>query len=87
MWRIVITSTFKQRYKQLDRILTGKVDEAIKSLVESENPLKLGEPKKGRLRGAYGYSVSRACRILYTVNWIEQTIHLLRVCTHKQVHQ
>jgi mRNA-degrading endonuclease RelE of RelBE toxin-antitoxin system len=66
--------------------LAEKVDEAIKTLKEAENPFKLGEPKRGRLRGAYGYAVSRACRILYTANWTEQTIYLLRVCSHRHVY-
>ncbi|MBS7626714.1 type II toxin-antitoxin system mRNA interferase toxin, RelE/StbE family [Candidatus Bathyarchaeota archaeon] len=87
MWRIIITTTFKQRYKQLNGTLIERVDEATRTLTEAENPLRLGEPKKGRLRGAYGYPISRACRILYTLDWDEQTIHLLRVCAHKQVYR
>ena len=86
MWRITITTTFKHRYKRLDRDLK-KADDAVKTLTESSNPLLLGRRKRGRLKGFYGYPISNSCRILYTVNWDVNMLYLMRICGHKHVYK
>jgi addiction module RelE/StbE family toxin len=85
-WILVIATPFKRAYKKLDKITMEKANEIIKMLLESYNPLSLGSPKKGRLRGCYGIAVSSDCRILYTISWKENKLFLLRICSHKKVY-
>ena len=86
-WHISISNRFKKQYRKLDPVLKERVAEAIKQLMESNEPEKLGEYKRGRFLGCYAYEIGRQYRILYLVERETNTIWLLRVGTHKQVYE
>ena len=86
-WKVSIHRRFRKQYARLDPILRKRVEEAIKQLMESEDPERLGEYKRGRFLGCYAYDIGRRYRILYLVERETNTIWLLRVGTHKQVYE
>jgi len=88
-WKVVLTNVFKRRYKKKSADLQNKVDEAIKKLVNSDDPRMLGGKKYGVLKTpnpCYGYELDFRNRLLYAVDMIRKEIHLLRVCSHKEVY-
>ncbi|MGI0101365.1 MAG: hypothetical protein ACREA7_02080 [Nitrosotalea sp.] len=64
--------------------LQKKVDAILEELVKSENPTKLGEYKSSLK--IYAYNLDKSNRIIYTVDFSNNTIELRRVGTHKQVY-
>jgi mRNA-degrading endonuclease RelE of RelBE toxin-antitoxin system len=85
-WDIVRSNRFKQRYNEKPANLRAKVDEAIKLLVESDDPRNLGRRKYGSLEGTYGHDIDFRNRILFMVDLVKREIHFLRVCSHKEVY-
>lgn len=65
-----------------------QVQNGIRALRNAEDPERVGELKKGRMAGTYGYKVNWDSRILYQVERSKQgcTVVLLRVCSHKSVY-
>jgi addiction module RelE/StbE family toxin len=81
-WTPAYTPTFKRDYKNLGPQDQQRVKGAIRDILDSENPLTLGRPKYGKWKGAYGYDVGRAVRILYSVNLQEKVVTFLRCGLH-----
>ncbi|MDA4130131.1 MAG: hypothetical protein OK457_05135 [Thaumarchaeota archaeon] len=66
LWREVFTPTFRKDYKNLDRDTQLRVNEAKNEILNSSEPLALGIPKFGKWKGAFGYEIGKAIRILYS---------------------
>ncbi|MFQ6075031.1 MAG: type II toxin-antitoxin system RelE/ParE family toxin [Candidatus Bathyarchaeia archaeon] len=81
------TPSFKRRYKNKSSSLQIKVDEAIRLLTESEDPNSLGRPKRGKYKDCYGYDLTDEYRIIFRTDETKHELHLLRVCTHRQVYR
>jgi len=58
-WEVVLTPTFKRSYKNLSSEIQKIVDEAIKQLMESNDPTSLGVRKIGKWKGTYTYEIGR----------------------------
>ena len=85
-WGIVRTNRFKKRYKQKTPKQQAIVDEAIKQLVNSNDPRTLGRLKSGKIQGCYGHDIDFHNRILYAVDLAGKEIRFLRVCSHDEVY-
>jgi len=85
-WAQTFTKRFKHSYRRLTAHMKQRVDQAITTLVQSENPQFLGIRKRSPLSKIYAYELGRECRILYRVNEHEKTIDFFRVCSHKEVY-
>ena len=85
MWKLEYSKQFVKQYKQLSSILQMKVDLALNDLSKSENPAMLGKYKQN-LR-VYAYNLDKSNRIIYTINFADNTIELRRVGDHKQVYK
>lgn len=89
---IIRTKKFNHLYdrkkKKSPDSLIALIKEGIKDLRYAEDPVRIGELKRGKLDGTYGYRVNQSSRILYQVQWnkAECTVILLRVCNHKNVY-
>jgi addiction module RelE/StbE family toxin len=81
-WASSYTPTFRRDYKNLGHQDRQRVNEAIRDILDSETPMSLGRPKYGKWKGAYGYDVGRAIRVLYTVDMKEKTVVFLRCGLH-----
>ena len=66
--------------------MAKKVDSTLQSLAEAENPENLGVPKKASLKGYFAYELGRSCRIIYRPVYNQNTIELLKVCSHREVY-
>lgn len=84
MWQIDRRPQFRRQYKLLGGERQKQVDNAILELAYSEDPTKKGEYKAG-LR-VFAYELGCGDRILYRINYQENTIILARVCDHKSVY-
>ena len=84
VWGFDTEPRFKKQYKNLDSQTKEKVNEAIHELRNSENPARLGEYKQDMR--IFAYNIGKKYRILYNVNWNDNTIEFLRVCDHKSVY-
>jgi mRNA-degrading endonuclease RelE of RelBE toxin-antitoxin system len=62
------------------------VDDAIRDLQQSEDPTKLGDPKKGELKNMFAYNIGKY-RLIYTVFRERITILLVYVGKHKDVYR
>ncbi len=85
MWKIIFTKTFNRQYTKLDSEIQRRVNDAIKDLQFSEDPTKLGIPKKGELKNMYAYYLGKY-RIIYDVYRNEISIILIYVGKHKDVY-
>ena len=63
---------------------TKKGNSALAELVKSENPTKLGDYKQSLKVCAY--NLDKSNRIIYSVDFVNNTIELRRVGSHKQVY-
>jgi addiction module RelE/StbE family toxin len=81
-WVPAYTPTFRRDYKNLGAQDRQRVNEAIKDIVDSDNPLSLGRRKHGKWKGAYGYDIGRAIRVLYSVDSREKVVVFLRCGPH-----
>lgn len=84
MWILAPNKKFIKQYKSLGSDLQKRIDVALAELVNSENPIKLGNYKPS-LR-VYAYNLDKSNRIIYSVDFSNNTIELRRVGTHKQVY-
>lgn len=84
-WNIDLSASFKKQYKKKEKWLQNKIDEALKELKHSNNPLNLGEKKKGRLQ-FYALDLTYSDRLAYDINSKNNTVRLLKVCSHKVVY-
>ena len=82
-WAPAYTPTFRRDYKNLGVQDQRRVNEAIRDIIDSDDPTHLGRPKYGKWKGAYGYNVGRAIRILYSVDWNAKTVTFLRCGPHE----
>jgi mRNA-degrading endonuclease RelE of RelBE toxin-antitoxin system len=71
-WSPAYAPTFRRDYTNL----------AIRDILDSDNQMTLGRPKYGKWKGAYGYDVGRAIRVLYSVDPHEKTVVFLRCGPH-----
>jgi len=86
-WIIIPSKAFKSRYKtKRSKGLKNKVDEALRFLVSEPEPWLYCRKKYGRIEGIYGYDLDDENRILMNFNKELSKIHLLRVCSHKEVY-
>jgi len=81
-WAPAYTPTFRRDYKNLGEADQKRVNEAIKDILDAEEPRRLGRPKLGKWKGAYGYDVGRAIRVLYAVETRENVVTFLRCGPH-----
>jgi addiction module RelE/StbE family toxin len=81
-WVPAYTPTFRRDYKNLGHLDQQRVNEAIKTILDSDNPTALGRPKYGEWKGAYGYDIGRSIRVLYSVESRERIVVFLRCGPH-----
>jgi addiction module RelE/StbE family toxin len=81
-WAPAYTPTFRRDYKNLGHADQQRVNEAIREILNSDEPRSLGRPKLGKWKGAYGYDVGRAIRVLYSVEPNERFVTFLRCGPH-----
>lgn len=84
MWRLDKRPKFVKQYSRLGNERQKYVDNALRELVKSENPVELGEFKSSIK--VFAYVVNKSDRILFDVDYPNDTIVLLRVCDHKSVY-
>ncbi|MFZ1076325.1 MAG: hypothetical protein WAN47_02715 [Nitrosotalea sp.] len=84
MWQIDQRPQFNRQYKLLGRERQKRIDSAILDLAYSENPSTKGDFKKNMR--VFAYELGRGDRIIYTIQYEDNTIVLLRVCDHKSVY-
>ncbi|MBI4258683.1 MAG: type II toxin-antitoxin system RelE/ParE family toxin [Thaumarchaeota archaeon] len=82
-WILVLTPTFKRGYKNLSSDIQNRVDQALKELTRSEDPLLLGVRKIGKWKGVFTYEIGRKYRIFYRVDVYRRTIHVFHVGGHE----
>jgi addiction module RelE/StbE family toxin len=85
LWKIVYAKTFVHQYQKLDLEIQKRVYNVIRDLQHSEDPAKLGIPKKGQLKNMYAAYVGKY-RIIYDIYRKEITIYFVYVGTHKDVY-
>jgi len=81
-WSPAYTPTFRRDYKNLGHQDQQRVNQAIKEILDSDDPSGLGRLKYGKWKGASGYDIGRAIRILYSVDALEKTVVFLRCGPH-----
>ena len=86
-WELVLTSSYKRRFKKMTDWLRSRAKDAMEDLYGSEDPKRIARPKKGWLEGCYGYDLSSDCRILFSVDENLRQIIFHRVCSHKEVYR
>ena len=84
MWQIVRKNQFEKQYRLLGSERQKKTDDAILDLAYSTNPAAKGQYKSS-IR-VFAYELGRGDRILYDIQYGDNTIVLLRVCDHKSVY-
>lgn len=84
MWRLDKRPKFVKQYSRLGTERQQYVDNALRELVQTTNPAELGEFKNS-IR-VFAYVVNKSDRILFDVDYPNNTIVLLRVCDHKSVY-
>ena len=75
---------FSKQFGRLDNKTRKRVESAVLELLTSENPARLGVYKQDMR--IFAYNIGKKHRILYNVNWNNNTIEFLRVCDHKSVY-
>ncbi len=84
MWQIDQRPQFRKQYKLLGVERQKRVDNAILDLAYSENPASKGDFKKNMR--VFAYELGRGDRVIYTIQYEDNTIVLMRVCDHKSVY-
>ncbi len=72
---------FSKQFSKLDSKTQKRVQDALLELLHVENPARLGIYKSDMR--IFAYNIGKKYRILYNVNWNENTIEFIRVCDHK----
>ncbi len=83
-WGFEAKAQFKKQYKNLDPQIKIRVNSAVQELRNSENPAQLGRYKQ--CKRVFSYDLGRKYRIIYNINWSNNTIEFLRVCDHKSAY-
>ncbi len=76
-WNYEAKTRFKKQYKNLDPQIQEKVNDIIQELRESQNPARLGKYKQDKR--VFAYDIGRKYRVIYNVNWNNNTIEFLSV--------
>ena len=84
MWVFERKSRFKKQFKKLDPALQKKVEVALRELIISENPSRLGEYKKSMR--VFAYNLDKSNRLLFDIDFENKTILLIRVGDHKSAY-
>lgn len=84
MWNLKWASKFVRQYKRLDTKTKQAVDDAIADIVSSEDPSSLGVYKSDMR--IFSYEIGRKYRVVYSIQYREGIVALLRVCDHKSVY-
>ena len=84
MWQIDKRPQFNRQYNLLGSERQKRVDSAILDLAYSENPATKGDFKKSMR--VFAYELGRGDRMIYTMQYEDNMIVLLRVCDHKSVY-
>lgn len=84
MWIFERKSRFKKQFKKLDPTLQKKVEVALRELIISENPSRLGEYKKSMR--VFAYNLDKSNRLLFDIDFENKTILLIRVGDHKSAY-
>lgn len=83
-WKIKIETRFKKQYKNIGQQRQDLVNSAILEMRLSSNPADLGDYKQNKR--VFAYKLGKSDRIIYTIDYINNTIILLRVCDHKSAY-
>ena len=84
MWRLRWASRFKKQYKNLDSNTQQDVDEAVREIATSVNPAILGRYKPSMR--VFAYEIGRKYRVIYSIQYRDEIVDLLRVCDHKSAY-
>jgi len=66
-WAPAYTTTFRRDYKNLSQADQQRVNQAIREILNSDEPRSLGRPKPGKWKGAYGYDIGGAILIIKAI--------------------
>ncbi|MGI0047754.1 MAG: type II toxin-antitoxin system RelE family toxin [Nitrosotalea sp.] len=83
MWLVHRKNVFNRDYKHLSSDLQKKTMRAVRDLVASQDPRKMGDHKTGPLNCLHTYELGQQFRVLYDVQFEQDLLVLLRVGTHK----
>ncbi len=86
MWTIQANPDFYRQLKKLGPEELRRFDQAVNDLTLSEDPGKIGLPKKGHWSGYYAYNLGRSHRLIYKVLYKEKIVLIVAVGDHKQVY-
>jgi len=86
LWRSKPSPRFERSYENLSDEMVDRVDEAIRIILSSQRPERLGTQKRGGLKAYFAYELGRKCRILYRPQYDQGIIDFFRVCSHKEVY-
>ena len=75
---------FSKQFRRLDGQLQKRAKQAMHELLASENPAHLGKYKISYR--IFAYNLGKKYRIVYNINWNENTIEFIRICDHKSVY-
>jgi addiction module RelE/StbE family toxin len=90
VWSFWRSNRFKHRYRKITKknpLLSQATAEALEKLQQSENPLSLGEQKRGPLKDYWAYPLNDQCRILYNISKPTKEINLHRICSHTESYE
>ena len=76
--------TFLKQFGNLDSKTRKRTEDAVLELLTAENPARLGVYKQDMR--IFAYNIGKKHRILYNVNWSNNTVEFLRVCDHKSIY-
>ena len=71
--------------KKFDRTIAKKIVEKVKNYL-IQDPLKLGIPLKGNLKGLYRYRVGEY-RVIYVIDKEEKKVIILKINHRKKIYK
>lgn len=87
MWALYSTELFLRQLKRIRKTPYSRhVEEALRNLVNAEDPTALGTRKRGEYSGVYSYEIGKSVRLIYSVDFKNKIIRLVAVGTHKEVY-
>ncbi len=87
MWSIQTPDGFERILKKrLGPEEINRYRKAILELSNSDDPGKIGRPKKGPWSGYHVYGLGRSHRLIYKVLYKEKIVMIVAVGDHKQVY-
>ena len=75
---------FIKQFGRLDPEIRQRAENAVLEMLASENPARLGKYKQSMR--VFSYELGRKYRIIYNVNWDNNTVEFLRICDYKSVY-